>query len=278
MDKLGLLIERLNLDVNVFQTGELCGTSRYEQTKGIAHLHVIQQGKVRIDAVGHKSYSIEQPSVLFYLTPKTHTLIPDSAVGAKTVCSLVVLDDSLDSGFLKLLPEFMCAPLQELVGLEPLLQLMFQEASRNESAKQVALNKYSELIIIYLFRFLIKTKHHDAGILAGLSDTKLSKAMCAIHDSPSAAWTLTSLAEKAGMSRAVFAKHFLHTVGITPGSYLTNWRISLAKKWLTQGKSMAVVADLCGYSSNTSFHRAFGRVCGKTPVQWLKAHEVNGNR
>lgn len=53
------------------------------------------------------------------------------------------------------------------------------------------------------------------GVLAGLADERLVKAMMATQAQPEVDWTLEALAGLAAMSRSRFAKHFLDTVGAT---------------------------------------------------------------
>lgn len=50
------------------------------------------------------------------------------------------------------------------------------------------------------------------------------------------------MAQEAGMSRARFAEHFKKIVGITPGDYLTQWRLTVARKQLLAGGSLKQVA------------------------------------
>jgi AraC-like DNA-binding protein len=54
----------------------------------------------------------------------------------------------------------------------------------------------------------------------------LRHALVAMHERPEAEWTLEGLAGTAGMSRTLFANTH-QVVGVTPGQYLQNWRISL---------------------------------------------------
>ena len=46
------------------------------------------------------------------------------------------------------------------------------------------------------------------GVLAGLADPRLAKALTAMHEAPKKSWTLEDLAGIAGMSRTRFAEHF----------------------------------------------------------------------
>jgi AraC-like DNA-binding protein len=97
------------------------------------------------------------------------------------------------------------------------------------------------------------------GILAALGDKRLSIAVTAMHDHPNVDWTLETLAEKAGMSRARFASHFRSVTDTTPLEYLTAWRIELTKNQLRQGRSLKVIAPKVGYGSAEALIRSFTR-------------------
>ncbi len=66
------------------------------------------------------------------------------------------------------------------------------------------------------------------GWLFALADRQISAAIRCMHDDPAHRWTLQELAERAGMSRSIFALRFRATVGVTPMEHLTRWRMLLA--------------------------------------------------
>ena len=132
------------------------------------------------------------------------------------------------------------------------------------------MNRLCELLLIHLFRYLMNSESAPTGLLAGLADKRLAKAITAIHEQPAEAWTLDRMADAAGMSRARFAAAFRGTVGCTPGAYLSVWRINLACKYLRQGKPVAWTADAVGYGSATALARAFRANTGQSPAEWSK--------
>lgn len=48
----------------------------------------------------------------------------------------------------------------------------------------------------------------EGGVLAGLADPRLAKALAAMHETPRRSCSLEDLAEIAGVSRSRFAAHF----------------------------------------------------------------------
>jgi transcriptional regulator GlxA family with amidase domain len=72
----------------------------------------------------------------------------------------------------------------------------------------------------------------ESGVLIGLCDVRLGKAIEGMHQHPETSWSLEQLAQRAGMSRARFAAYFRQVVGMTPFDYLTNWRLRIAQTML----------------------------------------------
>ena len=138
-------------------------------------------------------------------------------------------------------------------GLGPTLELLFAEAERDQCGRQAAIDRLCELLLIQLLRYLMDGRLGATGLLAGLADPKLARAITAMHDAPQTAWSLEALAAQAGMSRARFAAAFKDAVGVTPGDYLADWRMNVSCTLLKQGRPVAVVADRVGYGSPVSY-------------------------
>jgi AraC-like DNA-binding protein len=119
------------------------------------------------------------------------------------------------------------------------------------------------------------------GWLFALADKQMSAAIACMHDDPAHRWTLQELAERAGMSRSVFALKFKETVGSTPMEYLTRWRMMLAGDRLNHsGDSVSVIAASLSYESESAFGKAFRRVMGCSPRRYsrgLTGNSYSGN-
>jgi AraC-like DNA-binding protein len=109
------------------------------------------------------------------------------------------------------------------------------------------------------------------GWLFALADKQLSAAMQAMHGDPARHWTLQMLAERAGMSRTIFASRFKETVGSSVMEYLSRWRMLLAGDKLTSSNmSISTIALQLGYESESAFSKAFRRVMGCSPRQYSR--------
>lgn len=114
----------------------------------------------------------------------------------------------------------------------------------------------------------------DAGWFAALADAQLGAAISAMHADPSHAWTLDTLAERASMSRTVFARRFRQVLNETPIAYLTRWRMLLAAERLIAGReTLARIAHAVGYDSENAFNTAFARVMGISPRRYARTAE-----
>jgi len=73
------------------------------------------------------------------------------------------------------------------------------------------------------------------------------------------------------MSRSRFADEFRSVVGITPGNYLTGWRITVARELLKSGRPLKLVAEDVGYASAPALSRAFRATTRQSPREWKRA-------
>jgi AraC-like DNA-binding protein len=132
-----------------------------------------------------------------------------------------------------------------------------------------------EVLVIQLLRHAIAERLVDAGIMAGLSDARLAKAISALHDAPARAWTLEAMASVAGMSRARFAAHSAHTVSMPPGDYITGWRLGLARRLLRRGLAVKLVAVDAGCANPGAFGRVFLQRVADSRRQLLFADDLD---
>jgi AraC-like DNA-binding protein len=73
------------------------------------------------------------------------------------------------------------------------------------------------------------------------------------------------------MSRSAFAARFKELLGQTPLEYVTEWRMQKAMQLLEQSdKKLIDVARSVGYESDAAFSKAFKRVVGANPGEYLK--------
>jgi AraC-like DNA-binding protein len=269
-DRLASLLNRFELRARVFQTGVLCQAASFDDAGGAGHIHVLRRGVLKLAAAGARPQTIAEPSLIFFPRPVAHRLLPQGREGVDLVCATVEFGAWMHNPLTRAVPRVIVLPLTEAGPLADALGLLFGEAIASHCGRQAVLDRVGEVVIILLMRHLMDRKLVSYGVLAGLADPRLMKAINAMHEEPARSWTLADLAAVAGMSRARFALHFRQTVGQTPGNYLAEWRIGLAQSLLRKGKSVKVVADQVGYESASALARAFTSRIRLAPSAWLK--------
>jgi AraC-like DNA-binding protein len=274
MDLLSPLFNRLSLSSRIFFTGTLCGNADIDNSKGIGLLHVMRRGNLRVVQPALPSIEVTQPSLLFFKQPCAHRFEVDRAEGADLVCSHVDFGSGMGASLLRGFPSALIVPLADVAGVEPTLGLMFDEAFAQRAGREAAIDRLLEYFFVLLLRHTISAKLIEGGLISGLADPRLAKAMTAMHEQAEHPWSLDALAQTAGMSRARFAEHFRDIVGITPLDYLTDWRMSIAQTLLRQGKSLKAVAPAVGYTSPVAFTRVFTKRLGLSPAVWLAQKDV----
>jgi len=273
VNSLDLLLSHFSLHAGVFYTGNICGRHDFEKDPMRGHLHVIKRGRVKLLGVERQTFEINEPTLIFLPRPDDHRLIADNQAGAEVVCGTVFFDGGGRNPITDSLPNVVLIKLSQAQGLAPILDLMFEEAFKQDDGKQAALNRLCEILIIRLLRHCISMKLAAGGILAGFADVRIAKALQAIHADSARQWTLDDMAEVAGMSRARFAVLFKTLTGTTPANYLASWRLMMAQKLMKKGLALKLIAIDVGYGGSSTLARAFMRMLGCTPLEWLNAQK-----
>ncbi len=147
------------------------------------------------------------------------------------------------------------------------LASMLTETSRDRRwGRQLVQNKLADSLFTMAVCEYVRRAEHPRGLLAALTDARLSRALAAVHARPGEDWTIQSMAQRANMSRTAFAELFTATVGLPPIQYLAHWRATEARRLLKNRRfSVAAVAEMLGYRSEAAFRRFFKRVEGVGP-------------
>ncbi|MFC5863249.1 AraC family transcriptional regulator [Acidicapsa dinghuensis] len=269
MDRLALFFERFSLTARMFYSGLLCGSTGDQISEHAGHLHVLKQGKLKITRPDARQIVIDTPSILFFPRPRVHRLHGPLQAGAELVCATIEFGAGMLNPLIASLPEPLVLPLTALPELEPTLQLLFAEAFSELPGRQAAIDRLFEYLFVLLIRSAMNTRLIDSGILVGLSDSRLGKAIQGMHESPETSWSLEQLAQLAGMSRARFAAYFRQVVGMTPFDYLTSWRLGVSQTMLRKGNSLKLIAAAVGYANATALTRVFTQRIGMSPSEWL---------
>lgn len=82
---------------------------------------------------------------------------------------------------------------------------------------------------------------------------------------------IPDLAERVEVSTGYLSRAFHEALGISPGHYLTQFKITQAKRFLMEKDiSIAMVSDLCGFSNANYFAKVFRQEVGISPSEYAK--------
>ena len=262
MDPFAALFAHTTPRARTFFTGTLCKTVQYPD---VGHLHFLKDGKLTLVQTGQSNLQVDEPTLLFFPRGRVHSFVVNPERGADLVCATVDLGGAEGNPIGQGLPELVVLPLVSHPALAPICDLLLGEAFSERGGRQEALDRLFDYLLILIVRHVVERGRVSTGVLAGLADPRLAKALTAIHEAPKKSWTLDDLAGIAGMSRTRFAEHFRTRIGQTPIDYLTVWRMTVACRLLATGKPVKSVALQVGYQSAAAFSRVYSRVTGQAP-------------
>jgi AraC-like DNA-binding protein len=269
MDNFSALIGRYTLSARVFYNGKFCGSNDFRGDGEHGQLHLVRHGPVVFLHEDNTSLHIEQPTMVFYPRGLNHRLVVPPDASASLLCATTAFQGGGQNLLARALPPYVAIRLDQATELKQTLDLLFAEASNSQHGQQLILDRLCEVLIAQILRHEFQHGRLSAGTLAGLADPRLSRALAAIHGKPQEQWRMETLADLVGMSRSKFADYFREVVAVTPGQYISQWRISLAQGLLRSGKSVKAVSEELGYSSQPVFTRAFTERTGMSPRGWL---------
>jgi AraC-like DNA-binding protein len=121
-------------------------------------------------------------------------------------------------------------------------------------------------VLITLLRRASNSGHLWAERFSVLKDPKVARAFADMVARPGWAHSLSSLADKSGLSRSSFMQRFTEVLGDSPMAVLRRLRLRHARMLLAGGTlSIEQVANLVGYRNRSSFSRAYKKMYRQEP-------------
>ena len=216
---------------------------------------------------------LESGFALAMRTPGTR--LQAGGIGARTVvvCGAFVVRE-LHHPALIGLPQLIRVPGadgQPQAWLAPYVSALATEAFEGEAGSDLVMARLSDALLVRALRY------HSEGVdgsgwLSGLRDSYVAGALRLLHEDPARPWSLVSLADAVGLSRAAFAARFTGRVGQPAMQYLLSLRMHRARSMLRDHRAtVAAVATRVGYTSDVAFAAAFKREVGITPGAYRRA-------
>jgi AraC-like DNA-binding protein len=275
-----------------------------------AGFHVVLQGSCWAVAPGHEPALLGPGDIVFFprgsahalmdsLTtvsfdarqePLTNTLVEEqveshrngkgdnaSASCVVMLCGAYLLERSRLHPLLEELPEMLHLPAKAGAqwDLRSAVELLGAEVDRNRPGADTAVSVLLDLMLLYILRTWLASGAHasnEAGWSAALKDPRVATALAGIHGEPAKPWTVETLANAAGLSRAAFSRRFSSLLGRSPAAYLTFWRMTVAARLLRSSDlPLATIAAEVGYASEYAFSHAFKRLYGISPGAYRRS-------
>ncbi len=164
--------------------------------------------------------------------------------------------------------------------LRTLLRMNERESVAPGPGSDFVITRLMELVLVEILRGGASAPDAtQPGLVAGLADPVLARALIALHHDVSLSWTTAKLARFCGLSRSSLASRFAKLVGLGPIEYLQRWRMAIAKDELRRGeRNVGEIALSVGFRSASAFSTAFTRAVGCSPRRFADRthHDKSG--
>lgn len=98
-----------------------------------------------------------------------------------------------------------------------------------------------------------------------------ARALARFEKDPASEISPAVLAERAGLSPSRLARLTKKLFSLTPSQWIAKTRVTVASEYLCDSQlSIVEIAQLCGYSDQSAFTRAFRAITGSTPSDFRK--------
>jgi len=283
MDALSDVLRLLNLRASVYFHNTFCASWALNSTDDyISTFHLIARGSCKLNIPSlNTQISLKSGDLIILPRNTPHSIKEDFTVedtnnnrSTSLICGYFDFQQQPRNPVLEALPDFVHIKSEDMIEsslLDDVLRFMSYETDSSLPGADVIVDKLSEVLFIYAIRTHLQQSDINAGYLTLLIDSKLSNVIKQIHDNPGHHWSVSNLADLAGMSRSSFANYFQEISTLTPMQYVTSYRMHFSCKALEEStQSVAQIAEHAGYTTEASFRKAFKNYFDITPGEVRK--------
>lgn len=222
-------------------------------------LHIVRAGSIELSM--DRFAGIDPEALSLLVCPAKFSKEKLLKVDQQCLMSFdVVFDGPMGPGFLAELSKPISIVMKDAdPSLLQVMTLIANEMQASRCGQPFFINRAGDILWVSLMRHLTSRPQQPTGLFHALSDPRIARSLVAMHSQPAHAWTLQSLAHLAGMSRTSFANNFKDMMHVTPGKYLENLRLAIARQLVQTGIGLKQIATRTGYSSPSTLSRALGR-------------------
>ena len=291
-DVLGDILETLRFRGSVFFRSDLAAPWGMSlSAMGNPRFHIVLSGECFVGSEGHDAVKAEEADIIMLPNGSSHwiadkpgrELVPSVRAGKacelgdplfqkgkitnRLMCGLVNFDQGASHPILDALPEMMHFSMLESAGpIWSVVKLIDTEMHNHQVHGSRIADRLTEVLFLQLLNHYVRENEEASGFLAALRDRRVYRALTLVHEEPEFNWTLASLGERVGMSRATLVRRFQDVVGVPPMAYIADWRIMKAHSLVKYSATpFEHIADATGFASARTLSRAFRRHYGCTP-------------
>ncbi len=193
------------------------------------------------------------------------------------LCGVFYLHDTHLNPLFAALPPVLHAPVSQsepFQNLSGVANLMIQELEQRSSGSNFMVERLLELLCAGAIRsYMTRRQTQEPSWLTAVRDPIVNRALTLIHAQPGDNWSVEALAQQVALSPSRFAARFKATLGESPMSYVSKWRIHIASRLLNSTeKNISEIASEVGYDNLAAFNRAFKRHLNLPPGAWRTHH------
>jgi AraC family transcriptional regulator, activator of mtrCDE len=267
----------------------------HDQADGAeAWFHIITRGNCRLERTGEGRLDLSAGDILLLPRGDAHVVRSPRATGSalrpisteyrnairlkttgdspadtEIVCGRLAFE-APDNPLLAILPPAIVLRTTEdrcMSRLSLVLGAIRDELDEDRPGCVAIATELATALFLMLIRLYLEDEAPVAGMPALLADRMTARAVTAILNDITRAWTLEELAEEARTSRATLVRTFRRLAGHAPLEFLAELRLGIARGRLaTSNDPIRVIAEQAGYGSEATFSRAFHRRYGTRPT------------
>ena len=234
----------------------------------------VREGSAR-QTVNGIDFDVSRGDLIFINRNSTHAFVPDGRFGYYNICFApdTEANASLNTNAFSVLQLSVFESLRkgseygvvafsgtERGELESLLDSMHAEYKKKEDFKRAVLESYMSIMLVKILRKTTAPRAQKKS-WRELSDY--------IDENLGADLSLSALSQRYFYNSSYFSRAFKERFGISLTDYIGQRRAELAIKLLKETNlTVEEIAERAGYSSKSSFYRAFLKTTGKVPSEY----------
>ncbi|MFV1593820.1 helix-turn-helix domain-containing protein [Phaeobacter sp. JH20_36] len=137
-----------------------------------------------------------------------------------------------------------------------------------DHGRRVALRVAREMVV-FMQRQGGQSQYSEPLKAQATSSKRLTELYNLIEQDPSAAWSVSRMAEIAGATERTLHRDFTHEFGQTPSRFVEERRLAVARIYLERSrKPIKEIAALSGYMTEQKMRRSFMKLLGILPTDY----------